>query len=197
VDIATHVKLAVETTEADVPQTLESLEMGFVPVPQLDVRQPSTSFRVRGKTLRVDLLTPGTDEDREPIPVPRLRAAAAPIKYLSLAMKEAQPALVTDGVEASLVVVPAPARFALHKLLVSQSRSTMQQVKSSKDLHQAALLIEVLGTDRPQDLEQAAQAFAESGLTVTTRILGGLAVAGRRWPDVEVGAVLVRDVLES
>jgi hypothetical protein len=197
VDIATHVKLAVEASEADVPQTLESLQMGFVPVPQLDARQPSSSFRVRGKTLRVDLLTPGTDRDREPIPVPRLRAAAAPIKYLSLVLKEAQPALVTDGVDASLVVVSNPARLALHKLLVSQSRSTMQQVKSGKDLHQAALLIEVLGVDRPQDLEDAAHAFAESGPTVTTRVLRGLAAAERRWPDAEIGAKLVRDVLDA
>ncbi len=195
VDIATHVKLAVEATTADVPHTLESLEMGFIPVPQLDARHPSSSFRVRGKTLRVDLLTPDTDEDRAPIPVPRLKAAAAPIKYLSLVMKEAQPTLVTDGTDAALVVVPAPARLALHKLLVSQSRSTMQQVKSGKDLHQAALLIEVLGADRPQDLEHAALAFAESGPTVMARVVRGLAAAERRWPDAEAGAELVRRAL--
>jgi hypothetical protein len=58
--------------------------MGFVPVPQLDGTQPSTSFKVRGKPLRVDLLTPGSDEADEPVYIPRFRAAAAPIRFLSL-----------------------------------------------------------------------------------------------------------------
>lgn len=195
VDIASHMQVAIDCAEADVPKTLESLEMGFVPVPQLDSRQPSTSFRVRGKTLRVDLVTPGSDGDRAPIHIPRLKAAAAPIKYLSLVMHEAQPAMTTDGVSASLVVVPTPARFALHKLLVSQSRSTMQQVKTGKDLHQAALLIEVLGEDRPRDLEETARAFAASGPAVSRRVLRGLEAAQRRWPACAPGAALVRPLL--
>jgi hypothetical protein len=59
VDIAGSLQIALPALQADVPKALESLRMGFVPVPQLDVRQPSTSFRVRGKPLRVDLITPG------------------------------------------------------------------------------------------------------------------------------------------
>jgi hypothetical protein len=197
VDIASHLQVAIECSEADVPNTLDSLQMGFVPVPQLDSRQPSTSFRVRGKTLRVDLVTPGNDRDHAPIYIPRLKAAAAPIKYLSLVMHEAQPALTTDGTSASLVVVPTPARFALHKLLVSQSRSTMQQVKSGKDLHQAALLIEVLAEDRPDDLEEAAHAFALSGPAVTRRVLRGLGAAERRWPDCAAAAAIARPFLDA
>ncbi len=197
VDIASHVRVAFESSEADVPRTLDSLQMGFVPVPQLDSSQPSSSFRVRGKTLRVDLLTPGSDGDHAPIFIPRLKAAAAPIKHLSLVMREAQPALTTDGTSASLVIVPTPARLALHKLLVSQSRSTMQQVKSGKDLHQAALLIEVLEEDRPDDLRQAAHAFAASGPAVSRRVLRGLQAAQRRWPVCEAGAALVRPILAS
>lgn len=68
-----------------------------MPVPQLDKTQPSTSFRVRGKPLRVDLITPGSERDVEPVFIPRFQAAAGPIKFLWLVMREAQPAAVVDG----------------------------------------------------------------------------------------------------
>ena len=180
VDIATHLRLAVPQLEADVPKALESLQMGFVPVPQLDHRLASTAFRVRGIQLRVDLITPGSERDQEPIFIPRFKAAAAPIKYLTLVMREAQPALVVDG-GITLIVVPTPARFALHKLIVSQRRSVIQQTKSGKDIHQAALLLEALAEDRPTDLEVTAHAFAESGPAVTRKIERGLAAATRAW----------------
>ena len=127
--------------------------------------------------------------------IPRFNAAAAPIKFLSLVMHEAQPAVVVDGTSATLVVVPTPARFALHKLLVSQTRSVIQQTKGGKDLHQAALLLEALGEDRPQDLELAASAFAESGPAVTHKVVRGLNAAVKRWPDAEAAAATVRELL--
>lgn len=197
VDIAAQLLVAVPALEADVPKALDALQMGFVPVPQLDAKQPSTSFRVRGKPLRVDLITPGGERDVGPVFIPRFRAAAAPIKFLSLVMRNAQPAAVVDGATASLVVVPSPARFALHKLLVSQTRSVIQQTKGGKDLHQAALLLETLGEDRPDDLLSAAQSFAESGPAVTRKVMRGLQVAVKRWPDGEVGAGIVRAVLSE
>lgn len=195
VDIASHpLRVAVPRLEADVPAALDSLRMGFVPVPQLDSRQSSTSFRVRGRPLRVDLITPGSEEQQTPIFVPRLKAAAAPIKYLSLVLRDAQPAAVVNGT-ATLVVVPDPARFALHKLLVSRTRSLPQQTKGEKDLHQAALLLEVLTEDRPDDLRRAASAFAESGRAVTSKLVRGLDAAVGRWPEAEAGASLVRPLL--
>ncbi len=197
IDIATQLLVAVPALEADVPKALETLQMGFVPVPQLDAKQPSTSFRVRGKPLRVDLITPGGERDVEPVFIPRFRAAAAPIKFLSLVMCDAQPAAVVDGTTASLVVVPSPARFALHKLLVSQTRSVIQQTKGGKDLHQAALLLEVLAEDRPDDLESAATSFGESVSAVTNKVLRGLRAAVKRWPDAESGARVVRTVLSE
>lgn len=196
VDIAGNLQIATPKLEADVPKALDSLQMGFVPVPQLDPTHPSTSFRVRGKQLRVDLITPGREKDTDPIFIPRFKAAAAPIKFLSLVLGDAQPAAAVDG-GATLVVVPAPARFALHKLLVSQTRSLIQQSKGGKDLHQAALLLEVLAEDRPEDLEQAARAFAESGPPVTRKVIRGLDQMVKRWPDAGPGAARVRPLLES
>jgi hypothetical protein len=195
VDIAGTLQVAVPVLDADVPRALESLNMGFVPVPRLDPRQPSTSFRVRGKQIRVDLITPGGERDKEPILIPRFNAAAAPIKYLSLALHDAQPAAAIESSAATLLVVPTPARLALHKLLVSQTRSLTQQTKSVKDLHQAALLLEGLAEDRPDDLARAAEAFAESGPAVTRKVTRGLEVAIGRWPEAARGAEIVKPLL--
>jgi hypothetical protein len=195
VDLASHLMIAAPALEADIPDVLESLQMGFLPVPQLDPRQPSTSFKVRGKQLRVDLLTPGRDGQEDPVYLPRLGAAAAPIKYLSLLIDEAQPTAAIHKNGALLVVVPAPARLALHKLLVSQTRSLVQQTKSAKDLHQAALLLEVLAEDRPEDLQATGRAFAASGPAVTGKVLRGLAAAEKRWPESAQGAQIARDAL--
>lgn len=192
VDVAGHVQIALPNAEADIPSALESLQMGFVPIPDFDPRNPSTSFHVRGAHLRVDLLTPGGDRDTKPIAIPRFRTAASPIKWLSLAMNEAQPAVSIEGANTVLVTVPSPARYALHKLLVSQTRSVTQQTKSGKDLHQAALLLEALAEDRPDDLQSAAEAFSESGPAVTKKVLRGLETAVRRWPECAAAEGLVR-----
>lgn len=192
VDLASHLQIAAPALEADVPSALESLKRGFVPVPQLDPRHASTSFKVRGKQLRVDLLTPGADGQEDPVFIPRFRAAAAPIKHLSLLIDAAQPTPATHTRGAVLVVVPTPARLALHKLFVSQTRSLMQQTKSGKDLHQAALLLEVLAEDRPDDLEAAAKAFAKCGAAVVTKVQRGLAAAEKRWPETHAGARILR-----
>ncbi|MEO6595263.1 MAG: GSU2403 family nucleotidyltransferase fold protein [Planctomycetota bacterium] len=195
VDVAGHLEVATPALEADVPGALDSLKMGFVPVPPFDPRHASTSFKVRGKQLRLDLLTPGSERSGESCYIPRFRAAAAPIKWLSLVMADAQPAAAVHG-GATLVVVPGPARFALHKLLVSQTRSVVQQTKSAKDLHQAALLLEVLAEDRPDDLEQAVHEFNTSGPAVTKKVARGLRAVEKRWPDASSGVSVVRRLLE-
>jgi len=60
IDIAGErvMKIALPDIQADIPQALESLNMGFLPVPPLDPRNPSTSFKVRDNPLRVDIVTP-------------------------------------------------------------------------------------------------------------------------------------------
>jgi hypothetical protein len=168
--------------------------MGFVPVPAFDRRHPSTSFKVRGKQLRVDLLTPGSDRDRAPIPIRRFGAAAAPVRFLSLLLDDAQPAPAVDG-GATLVTVPAPARFALHKLLVSQPRSAEQQTKVGKDLHQAALLLEVLHEDRRDDVDAACAVFRKSGPVVVTKVVRAAKALSKRWPDAVAGAAAIVDAL--
>ena len=60
-----------------------------------------------------------------------------------------------------LVNVPNPARFAIHKLIVSQRRPVATQTKSNKDVMQASQVIAVLLERRPGDLWLALDAAAD------------------------------------
>ena len=61
---------------------------------------------------------------------------------------------VLDG-DATLVRLPDPARFALHKLLLSARRPAAQQTKARKDREQASEVLELLASERPGDVRAA------------------------------------------
>jgi hypothetical protein len=156
---ARRLELAVPQRDADLPAALESLKMGFLPVPGLSPKTPHTSFKVRGQTLRVDLLTPAEGRrDGKAVVIPRLKAAAQPLEMLDYLL-EAPVAIPLLNGGATLVNVPDPARLALHKLMLSARRPVSEQAKAAKDRQQAAELIDVLHEDRRGDLALAASAL--------------------------------------
>jgi hypothetical protein len=176
VDVAAgfHMSVAVPAVPMDVPQALENLEMGFVPVPALNRSGPSTSFKVRGSSLRVDLLTPARRAAAGPVALPALAASAQPLKFLDYAMEGWIAAAVVGegGVE---VNVPSPGRFALHKLLVAAERPAAMLTKREKDLWQAGQVLEVLFEDRPGDVEASWEALVARGEAWTRRVRDSLA----------------------
>jgi hypothetical protein len=159
-DLAAVSLLAASGGAADAVDALERLKMGFLPVPALDPRRPSTSFKVRGESLRVDFLTPGAWD--APVPLPNLGTYAHPLRFLDYLIENPEKAAVIDS-GGFLTSVPAPARFALHKLLIQSERPAYQQAKAAKDLAQAGQLIEALGDARPGDLRLAYDALDARG----------------------------------
>lgn len=155
---APDLAIALEPRPTDIPSILESLDMGFIPVPELDPRQPHATFMVRGKGLRVDFLAPGRTAD-PPALVPRFGTAAKPLDGIGYLVARPEAGAVVNGAPI-LVQIPRPARFALHKLFVSRARPLAKQDKSRKDVAQAAALIEALAEDRPDDLHEAWQDLA-------------------------------------
>jgi len=139
---------------SDMGTALSEADPGFFAVPALDRGKPSTSFKVRGRDVRVDLLTPARGESREPVLLRHLNAAAQPLSFLDYLLEGYQAAAVpaTSGL---LVNIPEPARFAWHKLWTAGERPSTEHVKSNKDVRQAGQLFEVLEQDRPGDLERA------------------------------------------
>ncbi len=185
------IDVAVPDVEADVPSVLEGLEMGFLPVPPLDPKHPSTSFKIRGQALRVDLLCPKRGAADNPVFIRRFGAAAQPLAYLDYLLAEPERALFING-GAALVNVPAPARFAFHKLLVATLRPAAFQAKAEKDIVQAAQVLEVLVEARPGDLRPAWDRLTGVGRGWDRAARRGLALLGRRQPGVHarVGAMV-------
>ena len=168
-------QVAVPQTEADLPKALDALNMGFLPVPGLNPKSPQTSFKVRGQALRVDLLTPARGaRDGKPVLIPRLKAAAQPLELLDYLLEAPVAVPLVDG-GATLVNVPDPARFALHKLIVGARRPVVEQSKAGKDRQQAAEMIEALHEDRRGDLTLAAEALKKRPAVWRTRLRAQLA----------------------
>ena len=134
---------------------------------------------MRGKTLRVDLLTPAQgSRTGAPVRIPRLKASAQPLEFLDYLLESTVDVPVING-GATMVKVADPARFALHKLIVSMDRPVAFQAKAAKDRQQAAEMIEVLMQDRPGDIELAAENINARGPGWRKRLKEGVA----RLPD--------------
>ncbi len=188
IDIAAEqaIDVAVAETQADLPSVLDNLQMGFLPVPGLDPRSPSTSFKVRGHGLRVDLLTPADHRRTRPVAVSHLAAAAQPLRFLDYLMESPVKAAVLSGT-AVLVNVPDPARFALHKLIVAEERPATMQVKREKDLRQSGQLLNALFEDRPGDVSIAWDALEARGKAWMRRVTQSLGALERVSPSAAAG----------
>lgn len=129
----------------------------FVEVPELDVRQPSTSFKQAGASrFHVDLLVPSPDHEIRVLPVPELNAYATALPYLAYLLGQSQIATLISSEGCCPVRVPVPERFAIHKLLVSQLR-TPRDAKTEKDIYQSAVLLAALGERFPGAIDDAVQ----------------------------------------
>lgn len=108
---------------------------------------------VEGST-EIEVLTT-TGSDRKP--VSKLKGVGVPaqaLRYLEFGLVEpvTAVALHREGVE---LRIPAPERFGLHKLIVSQLREGKYREKRRKDLRQAEWLLKALLETRPYDLLRA------------------------------------------
>jgi len=157
-DPSIGVALARETSTVELEELINASGLDLHPVPPLDPRRPSTSFKVRGRDLRIDFLTPMRGKDSQnPVFLPAFQLSAQPLRHLEYLLTRETQAVVL-GNEAVLVNLPDPGRFAIHKLWLSTRRPTAFHTKAKKDILQAGQLIEVLLDDRPEDL---ADAFVE------------------------------------
>lgn len=168
VDVAhdTTIPLGLQEQPVDLLERLRAQDPAFFAVPGIDSREPSTSFKVRGRDLRVDFLTPMNGRlkgSTKPVYLPHLRVAAQPLPGLDYVLEDSVDAAVITG-SGIRVNVPAPARFALHKLWVASERPPSEAAKAKKDLRQAEQILDVLTADRPDDITNAWAALSERKL---------------------------------
>ncbi len=134
-------------------EILKTVDPRFQPI--MDPSHPRHATRYSaGDEFRIDILTPneGADDDT-PVMLPALQAEAQPLRFLDFLIYQETQAAILFG-PGIAVNVPAPERFALHKLLVSRLRvqARESQAKAAKDLRQASELIDVLSDQRPYEL---------------------------------------------
>jgi hypothetical protein len=147
IDIAQFhsVSVAVEDSIPPILDILKSVDPTFAPVPRLGDRAGASSFKT-SSGLRVEFLTPNRGSDEfagKPTRMPALGGAAAePLRYLDFLIRDPVRTVMLHrgGVP---VLVPDPARFAVHKLIVAARRSGGNQ-KDLKDLQQAEQLAAAL-----------------------------------------------------
>lgn len=176
VDIAQFTDVSVAIGDATPPllDVLRRVDRSFRAVPHLHGASLVTAFKAtRGP--RVGFLTPnrGPDTDK-PRRLPALGVHAQPLRFLDFLIRDPEPAVLLHGTGV-FVQVPAPQRYALHKLIVAR-RSRVGAAKAEKDISQAASLLDVLVRKRPHELVAAWQEAWGRGAT-WRRLLGeGLAL---------------------
>ena len=148
--------------------------MGYIEVPALNRKQPSTSFRIRNRDFRVDVLAPmrGRETSR-PVKLEDFGTYATPLRHLDYLLEDIQPAvlLYEHGI---MINVPSPGRFAIHKCVISQKRAAAAAARTQKDLNQAEQLFSALMELRPTDISLAFDAAQSQGESFVGRFTSGL-----------------------
>ena len=163
---------AVDDHTDDVLAVLRAVDPSFRPVPHL--RSPNAVSYEAAAGLRVDFLTPDRGRDRDaPVTLPAFGTNAQPLPFLDFLIANPEPAVVLHGA-GIFVTVPAPERYAVHKLIIA-GRRRGGDPKQEKDLWQAQTLMNVLLDARPAAFRAAWQEAAGRGKT-WLRLMGeGLA----------------------
>ncbi|WP_245639604.1 GSU2403 family nucleotidyltransferase fold protein [Paraburkholderia heleia] len=152
-------------------EILKETGIDFVPVPGFNRGDPPTSFKQAGRTrFHVDLLVPSKGNTFPTVAVPELGAHASGMPYLAYLLGESHMGTLLSRHGAVPVRVPDPARFAIHKILVSRLRTNML-VKSQKDIQQACVMLAMLGEHRSGDIELACSNLPRSARPMVRRAL--------------------------
>jgi hypothetical protein len=121
-------------------ELLKQTGLPFHEVPTLKRGAPSTSFKVRGRSLRVDLLVPARGKPYTSVRIPELGAHAMGLPYLEYLLKATNSSVLIGRDRIVPVTVPHAGWFCLHKLALYALRTGADNPKREKDVFQAAVL---------------------------------------------------------
>jgi hypothetical protein len=169
----------------DVHDALESLEMGLLPAIQFDGKAGPHYRNPSDHELRIDFVTSATRR-RGPVVMPELNLALQPLKFMELSLESPLQACVLAQPGACMIKVPAPERYAVHKLIVAGERPIVERTKARKDLLQAASLASYfLEAGDSRVFNTAWRDALRRGSGWRTRLLRGKAALLKLAPDVD------------
>ena len=173
------ISAGVEDSLPPVLEVLQSVDPDFRAIPHQADKAKVVAFQ-NAKGYRVEFLTANRGSDAytsKPSPMPALGGASAEnLRFLDFLIYEPVRTvlLFREGVN---VLVPAPERYAVHKLIVSSRRrtDTLGRVKADKDLAQASLLFQALvETRHDSELADAWEEASDRGDAWREGISSGL-----------------------
>ena len=129
-------------------------DLKLSPVPDFICKHRPTRWAMQSGKTMIDFITPKTLKSNDVMMLGSSGVYARALPFLNFLIAEPIPAvgLCRSGV---LVKIPRPERYAIHKLVVAQCRTSGLQAKSQKDFAQARNLIRILSEDRPYTLREA------------------------------------------
>lgn len=144
------------TVQAQPHSALTTMQEGFLPLMQYR-GTVGASYRHRDEPeFQIDFLTPRVAANDEPVFIENLDVALQPLRFMEFSLEGVQQATMFDPTgRCTVVSLPAPERYAVHKLLVVGERTGAFKAKVSKDVAQAASLVEYFIANDPEALAAA------------------------------------------
>lgn len=185
-----NVSLALPSNlNIDVHDALTSLEMGLLPITQFNGKLGGQYRNPQDAELRLDFLT-SNNRSGLPVHIAKLNLALQPLKFMEFSLEQSTQSCVIGNAGACVVNIPAPERYAVHKLIVFGERPIAERTKSTKDLLQAASLISYFVGNGQNALFNAAWQDALSrGKGWKSRALQGMEALLNMAPDLNVDAL--------
>jgi len=158
------ISVAVKDSLPPVIDVLKQVDPTFREIPHQTDARFATQFATRSG-YKVEFLTPNESKDDyagQPAPMPALGGASAqPLRFLDYLIYQPVRAVILHGAGIP-VLVPAPERFAIHKLIVASRRRIVNDgtAKARKDRQQAVVLMEAMIAGRQRD--DLADAYIEA-----------------------------------
>jgi hypothetical protein len=178
--------------QIDTHGAIESLAQGFIPITRLSGKAGASSRHPTDAAFQLDFLTTLHRGGDEPFEHPGLGIVLQPLRFLEYLLEGVTETAVISDLGAVMVSVPAPARYAVHKLIIAGERvGGASSPKRGKDLEQARELIGYLRAVRPESVEEAWRSAVDRGPGWAKRARAGLgavdklapALGAREWLD--------------
>ncbi|WP_301100808.1 nucleotidyltransferase domain-containing protein [Propionivibrio sp.] len=179
--------LLAANSQVQTHEAIESLAMGFLPIAGLSGKTGGAYLIPSEKDFRLDFLSTVGRSGNEPYEHPDLHITLQPLRFMEYSLENVQQTALLSGASATMVNVPHPARYALHKLIVYGEREGAFRSKSNKDLVQAGLLLAALQESRPWEVDEAWVDLLARGDGWVRRAQYGLAALCQQFPEEKFG----------
>jgi hypothetical protein len=187
-----NISIAVPNApHVDLHDALTAFDTGFIPT-RTFAGDAGPTYTLKGSPdFQIDFLTTFDRSGIQPRRIEAIGVSAQPLKFLDYLVQEpTQTVLLDPAGHHTVVSVPAPARYAVHKLIVYGERDARYRTKALKDIEQAAALFQYFAANDARSLQRAWTEAADRGPGWHERLNVGLASLEQRWPLKAMGLKL-------